>query len=183
MKKILATLALGLIGLSLFAQNIGRVNFSELVQLMPEADEARATLQASQQEAEETYTSMVEEYQGKMNQYQQKNTTWTTAIREAKEKELYDIQNRIQEFQQTISQELQQQQTSLMAPLYQKAQEVVNSIAKGKGLAVVFDSTSALYFDEAQVVDLTAEARKALNIADDRTMESLQAELAAKAQQ
>lgn len=183
MKKILATLALGLIGLSLFAQNIGRVNFSELVQLMPEADEARATLQASQQEAEETYTSMVEEYQGKMNQYQQKNTTWTTAIREAKEKELYDIQNRIQEFQQTISQELQQQQTTLMAPLYQKAQEVVNSIAKGKGLAVVFDSTSALYFDEAQVVDLTAEARKALNIADDRTMESLQAELAAKAQQ
>ncbi len=183
MKKILATLALGLIGLSLFAQNIGRVNFSELVQLMPEADEARATLQASQQEAEETYTSMVEEYQGKMNQYQQKNTTWTTAIREAKEKELYDIQNRIQEFQQTISQELQQQQTSLMAPLYQKAQEVVNGIAKGKGLAVVFDSTSALYFDEAQVVDLTAEARKALNIADDRTMESLQAELAAKAQQ
>lgn len=183
MKKILATLALGLIGLSLFAQNIGRVNFSELVQLMPEADEARATLQASQQEAEETYTSMVEEYQGKMNQYQQKNTTWTTAIREAKEKELYDIQNRIQEFQQTISQELQQQQTTLMAPLYQKAQEVVNSIAKGKGLAVVFDSTSALYFDEAQVVDLTAEARKALNITDDRTMESLQAELAAKAQQ
>ena len=67
-----------------------------------------------QNEAQETFNSMVEEYQTKANQYQQKSATWTAAIKEAKEKELVDIQNRIQEFQQTISQELQQKQAELM---------------------------------------------------------------------
>ena len=67
--------------------------------LMPEMDAARETMNASQKEAEETYAAMVEEYQGKATQYQQKQATWTAAIRESKEKELYEIQNRIQDFQ------------------------------------------------------------------------------------
>ena len=39
-----------------------------------------------------------------------------------------------------------------------------------------------IYIDPAQAIDLTPEARKALNIPEDRTLESLQAELQAKAQ-
>ena len=38
------------------------------------------------------------------------------------------------------------------------------------------------HIDPAQLVDLTAEARTALNIPADRTLESLQAELQAKAE-
>jgi len=164
------------------AQKLGRVNFNELVMLMPEMDAARETMNASQKEAEETYSAMVEEYQGKLTQYQQKNASWTAAIKEAKEKELMDIQNRIQEFQQNISQELQQQQSQLMAPINEKAGNAIKEIAKAQGITVLYDISQALYFDEAAVVDITPAARKALGIADDRTLESLQAELAAQAQ-
>ena len=181
MKKIFVIAIASLMALSANAQKIGRVNFNELVMLMPEMDAARETIAASQKEAEETYAAMVEEYQGKVSQYQQKSASWTAAIKESKEKELYDIQNRIQEFQQNISQELQQQQSQLMAPINEKANNAVKEIAKAQGIDVLFDASQAIYFSDA-VIDLTADARKALGIPVDRTLEALQAELAAQAQ-
>ena len=113
MKKLFVVALAALATLTASAQTFGRVNFQELVMLAPEMDSAREAIAASQKEAEETYSAMVEEYQGKLNQYQQKQATWTAAIRESKERELMEIQNRIQEFQQSISQELQQQQAQL----------------------------------------------------------------------
>ena len=163
MKKILAIAAMALLTLAASAQKLGRVNFTELYQLAPEADAAREQINAMQNEAQETFSSMVEEYQTKANQYQQKSATWTAAIKDAKEKELVDIQNRIQEFQQTISQELQQKQAELMNPIMEKAQKAVQDLAKA-------------------VVDLTPAARKSLGIKDGRTLEQLQQELQAQAQ-
>ena len=180
MKKILAIAAMALLTLTASAQKLGRVNFTELYQLAPEADAAREQITAMQNEAEETFAAMVEEYQGKMNQYQQKQATWTAAIKEAKEKELVDIQNRVQEFQQTISQELQQKQAELMNPIMEKAQKAVQDLAKAQGIIAVFDSGSALYFDESAVVDLTPAARKALGIKDGRTLEQLAQEIQAQ---
>ena len=182
MKKILAIAAMALLTLAASAQKLGRVNFTELYQLAPEADSARDQINAMQNEAQETFNSMVEEYQTKANQYQQKSATWTAAIKEAKEKELVDIQNRIQEFQQTISQELQQKQAELMNPIMEKAQKAVQDLAKAQGIVAVFDSGSALYFDETAVVDLTPAARKSLGIKDGRTLEQLAQELQAQAQ-
>lgn len=182
MKKLFVIAFAAFATIAASAQTLGRVNFNELVMLAPEMDAAREVIAASQKEAEETYSAMVEEYQGKANQYQQKQASWTAAIRESKERELYDIQNRIQEFQNNISQELQQQQGQLMAPIQEKANKVVTELAKAKGITVLFDASQALYFDESKVVDLTAEARKAMGIADDRTLEALQAELQAQAQ-
>lgn len=182
MKKLFVIALAALATLTASAQQLAKVNFQELVMLMPEMDAARETIAASQKEAEETYSAMVEEYQGKLSQYQQKQASWTAAIRESKERELMEIQNRIQEFQQSISQELQQQQNQLTAPIQEKANKAVTDLAKAKGVTVLFDVSQAIYFDESKVVDLTAEARKALNIPEGRTLESLQAELQAQAQ-
>lgn len=183
MKKVLLITATVLFTLSAAAQpKFAHVNFSELVQLSPEADQARTTMAASEKEANETYQAMVEEFNTKYNTYSSKASTWTTAIRESKEKELTEIQQRIQEFSQSVQSELQQQQQSLMAPIYQKAQETVKDLAKQGGYVYVFDISSLLYYDETQSTDLTPAARKALGIAEDRTIESLQAELQAQQQ-
>ena len=182
MKKLFVIALAALATLTASAQTFGRVNFQELLMLAPEMDAAREAIAASQKEAEETYSAMVEEYQGKLTQYQQKQATWTAAIRESKERELMEIQNRIQEFQQSISQELQQQQNQLTAPIQEKVSKAISDIAKAKGLTAVFDLSQALYLDETKVIDLTPDARKALNIPADRTIESLQAELQAQAE-
>lgn len=183
MKKIFLVAAAAIIALSASAQNLkfAHVNFTELVQLMPDADAARAQMNAQSQEFEETYQTMIEEFQTKYSQYQQKASTWTAAIKESKEKELNDIQNRIQEFQSTASMELQESQNALMAPIQQKALDTVNKLAKEGGYVYVFEMSQMLYIDAAQSTDLTPAARKALGIKDGRTLESLQEELAAAA--
>ena len=149
---------------------------------MPEMDAARATLEENQATNQEILVAMYDEYQSKMQQYQQKQATWTPAIRESKENEIMEIQARLEQTQQSLQQELQELQNSLQAPIYEKAQNTINELAKAKGVAAVFEKSSLLYVDAAQLLDLTPEARTALNIPEGRTLETLQAEMMAKAQ-
>ena len=183
MKKILLIAAMTVMSVAAGAQSLkwAYVDFNELVMLMPEMDEARATLEENSRTNEEILVAMYEEYQTKMTQYQQKAESWTPAIRESKEKEIMEIQSRFEQTQQSLQQEIQMLQQNLQAPIYEKAQTAVSDLAKAQGIAFVFEKSSLLYVDPAQGIDLTPEARKALNIPEDRTLESLQAELQAQA--
>ena len=180
MKRIIIIAAMAIMSVAASAQDFkwAYVDFNELVMLMPEMDAARATMEENQKTNEEILVSMYEEYQTKAQQYQQKAETWTPAIRESKEKEIMEIQSRLEQTQQSLQQELQQ----LQAPIYEKAQKTVTDLAKAKGLSVVFELSTLLYFDPAQGLNLTPEARTALGIPEGRTLETLQAELQAKAQ-
>ena len=184
MKRILLIAAVTLMSVAASAQDFkwAYVDFNEIVMLMPEMDEARATMEENQKTNEEILVAMYEEYQTKMQQYQQKAESWTPAIRESKEKEIMEIQARFEQTQQSLQQEIQQLQQSLQAPIVEKANKVINDLAKAKGVAAVFEKASFLYVDEAQLIDLTPEARVALNIPEGRTLETLQAEMMAKAQ-
>ncbi|MCR4860329.1 MAG: OmpH family outer membrane protein [Bacteroidales bacterium] len=183
MKKILLITATALLAATAFAQpKFAHVNTTELVQLCPEMDKARETMNTASTEAQETYQAMVDEFNSKYSTYQSKASTWTDAIRQSKEKELTEIQQRIQEFQQTVQVELQQQQEQLMQPIYTKVNETIQDLAKKGGYIFVFDSGAVLYVDATQSTDLTPEARKVLNIPADRTLESLAAELQAQQQ-
>ncbi len=182
MKKMMMIAAMALISAAAFAQpKFAHVNFSELVQLMPEMDSARVHIETAQKDGQETYQAMVEEFQSKYTQFEQKQATWTPSVKASKERELAEINTRIQDFEQAFGQEIQQLQNQLMAPIYQKAQETVSNIAKASGYIFVFDASSVLYVDETQSTNITMEARRALNISDDKTLEALQAELQAKA--
>ena len=184
MKKIFVIAAVALMSLTASAQELkwAYVDFNELVMLMPEMDSARATMEENQKTNEEILVAMYDEYQAKYQQYQQKQATWNPAIRESKEKEIMDIQTRLDQTQQSLQQEMQQLQQNLQAPIYEKAQNTVNELAKANGIAFVFEKSSMLYMDPAQGINLTPDASKAVNIPEGRTLESLQAELQAKAQ-
>ena len=182
MKRIIIIAAMALMSVSAFAQKFAYVDFNELVMLMPEMDEARATLEENSKTNEEILMSMYEEYQTKMQQYEQKASTWTQSVREIKEKEIMDIQSRLEQTQQSLQQEIQQLQQNLQAPIIEKANKVVTELAQAKGVAAVYEKASFLYVDPAQFIDLTPEARVALNIPEGRTLETLQAEMMAKAQ-
>lgn len=182
MKKILLIAAAALTSFSLSAQQFkfAHVNYAELVQLVPEADQARDKIAAATKEAQDTYQSMMEEFQAKYQQYQAKASSWTPAVRESKEKELSDIDARVKEFQQSIQVELQQQESALMAPIQKKVKETVEKLAKEGGYIYVFEKNSLMYINESMSVDLTPAARKLLGIKEGRTLESLQAEIMAK---
>ncbi|MCI1640465.1 MAG: OmpH family outer membrane protein, partial [Bacteroidales bacterium] len=63
----------------------GHVDFNQLIQLMPEMDSARVKLAAASKETQDTYDSMLAEFQTKAQEYQNKNATWTPAVKQIKE--------------------------------------------------------------------------------------------------
>jgi len=184
MKKIIIIAAMALVSLAATAQEtkLAYVDFNEVIMLMPEMDAARATLEENEMTQNEILQSMYEELQTKYQQYQQKAESWTPAIRQSKEAEITEIQARFEQTQQSFANEISQLQQELQAPIVEKAQKAINELAKAKGVAVVFEKSSMIYIDPAQCLDLTPEARKNLNIPEGRTLETLQAEMMAKAQ-
>ena len=109
---------------------------------------------------------MRNEFQNKYNTYQQKSATWTATVRESKESELQELDQRIQQFQQTAAGDLQQLQQSLFAPIFEKARNAISKIAKEKGLSVVFETSvnPLAYINEAQSVDLLPLAKAELGV-------------------
>ena len=184
MKKIALIAAAALVTIAASAQDfkLGYVDTSEITELMPEMDSARVQLDAAQKEAQETFQAMVDEYQSKAQQYEQKQSSWTPAIAQSKANELQQIMGRIQEFEQAIQQDLMMLENSLKAPIYTKAQKAIEEVAKSNGVATVFMKSSLLYIDQAQMIDLTPEVRVLVGIPEGRTLETLQAEMEAKAQ-
>ncbi|MEA3463286.1 MAG: OmpH family outer membrane protein, partial [Bacteroidota bacterium] len=73
--------------------------------------------------------------------YQQNLDSYSQLIRQTKESELLEMQNKIQAFQQTASQQLQQLNNELMQPIYLSVQEAINKIATQEGFTYILDTS------------------------------------------
>ena len=150
------------------AQNLkfGHLNTNELIGLMSERDSAVVKLQAYQTDLEETLEGMGTEYNNKLNEYQRKRNEWAPVVVETKERELSELGQRIQQFQQNAQQEMAQMQQVLMNPVIEKAQNAITKVAKANNLVYVFDLSSGalIYFDDAVSLDLLPLAKKELGI-------------------
>ena len=176
MKNYLILISL-LIGGSLLTQaqtvKFGHINLEELVSLMPARDSAMQKYQKYMAEIQEVYEGIQVEYRTKMNEYQQKSASWTAAILESKEREIYDIQQRLEQYSQSANQEMQTMQSVLFAPVYNDAREAVRKIGKELDLIYVFDSVGMPYIDEEQSVNLMDKAKAALKIPAEKVAPSV----------
>ena len=158
MKNITKFLALAMVlfATQSFAQvKIGHINMQELVALMPERDSAVVKLENYAKELEETMQGMQQEFNTKLQTYQQKNATWTAAILEAKTREL---------------EEMQQLQQTLFAPVYEKASQAIDKIGKDGSFTYIIDlSAGALIFKGENSIDLLPQAKQELGIPASKT--------------
>jgi outer membrane protein len=77
------------------------------------------------------------------------------AIKELKQKELRDMQMRIQEFQETAQEKIRDKETELLKPIIEKAKKAIADVAKENGYSYIFDSspgTPLLYKPEGDDV-------------------------------
>jgi outer membrane protein len=185
MKKIMLCAALAAATLSVGAQpayKFGHINGQELLTLMPERDSAEAKYMAYGKDLEEQVELMQVEYNNKLQTYQQKAKTWSDAIREAKEKELQDLGQRIQEFQVTAREDLNKRQGELLRPVLEKATGAVKKVGKDNGFTYIYDTSnnSLLYWDVEQSISVLDLVKKELNIPADKQPSRPAAALPAK---
>ena len=165
MKKVLKlTLAVVCVmfSTSLFAQKIGRISSQEVVVNMTEYKEAQTQLEALAKDLQAQMETIQVEMNTKIQEYQKGAETMTDAVRQLKEKELNDLNTRLQEFNQVAQQELQKKEQELMEPIIKKANEAITEVSKAGGYTVIFETGQMIYFDEAQVKDITPEVKAKL---------------------
>lgn len=120
----------------------GHVDLQALIALMPERATAETAFNKFQGELEDIYGEMQKDLQTKMAEFQQLGDSISEIKKNAKVAEIQDMQQRIQNYQQTAQTQLQQKNTELMKPIFDKAEKAIEEVAKEKGLIYVFDTGS-----------------------------------------
>ncbi|MCL2131737.1 MAG: OmpH family outer membrane protein [Lentimicrobiaceae bacterium] len=170
MKKVtvLGTfLALFLLGFNANAQSkikLAHVNSTELMKVMPGVDTAQKAIQDYAKQLEDELKIMHAEFEKKYADFQRDVGIMTPTIRAMKEKELQDLQSRIQMFEEQAQADLQEKQEELLKPIVDRAKSAIEEVAKENGYNYVFDSGIGvlLYSDESD--DILSLVKKKLGI-------------------
>ncbi|MBO5685844.1 MAG: OmpH family outer membrane protein [Alistipes sp.] len=172
MKKVLKltlVVAMVLSSTTLFAQKLGRINSQEVIMAMPETAAMQTSLQAVQKDWEENLEAINVEFNNKLQEFQKNLNTMSDAVRQIKEKELNDLRTRGSELQQMAQQDLGKKEQELMTPIIEKAQNAIKSVSKAGGFLAVSETGSLIYFDEANLTDITPLVKKELGITETAT--------------
>jgi outer membrane protein len=84
---------------------------------------------------------MTNEYQAKVGEFRANEATMAEPIKEAKAKEINDLEQRIQDFQDSAQQSLQKKKEEVYTPIIKKAEDAIKGIAKEKGYSYIFDTS------------------------------------------
>jgi outer membrane protein len=129
----------------------GHINSSRVLSIMPEREAAIKTLQSEAQKLGETLESLNVEYNNKLQKYLEEQDTLSNVLKQLRERELRELQGRIQEFQSQAQEDIQQREGELLQPIFEKIEKVISEVARERGLIYVFDldSQALLYFSDA----------------------------------
>ena len=165
MKK-LALLLLCILPMGVFAQNkLGHINTQELLGLMPERDSIENALSTLAKEYENELAKMTEEYYAKIQEFQQKESTMAASIKEARQSEIMEMEQRIQTFRQQASTDLQRQQEVLMTPVVQKIKAAIDEVGQENGFTYIFDTSAQIILHQGQgATDVMPQVKAKLGI-------------------
>ncbi len=166
MKKLFILLGVVLGISTVSAQKFARIDVQEIVMAMPEFEEAQKNLEAFGKDLNEQMEQIQVEFNNKLADFQKNQATMAASVKQMRQQELEQLQQRFSEFQQIAQQDFQKKQAELIEPVQKKAQEAVNKVAKANGYIVVFDVSipSLAYIDEAQTTDIAPLVKKELGI-------------------
>lgn len=159
----------GFIGQYVFAQNLkfGHINSDELIQALPEFDSASLKIEKFRQELINALELMQVELNNKSEAYTRDSKNMTDIVRQSKEQELMDMNNRIQQFQANAQQQLQDKQAELFQPVMAKIDKAIKDVGRENGFVYIFvvgQGSTLAYFDETKSTNVMPLAKTKLGI-------------------
>lgn len=162
MKKLIIAVLLALPVIA-SAQKFGHINTQELFAEMPEVAQVKLKMDTIQSQYENQLASMNEEFQKKVQDYQTQEATMAEAIKQIRQQELQEMQQRIQLFYQTAEQDIQKKQQELLTPVHEKMTKAIKTVGEREGYTYIFDSAAMVHIG-ADAVDATPAVKKELGI-------------------
>ncbi len=141
---------------------VAHIDTQKLISEMPEVIAAQKQLE----ELEKTYTTEIEntykEFQTKAQSYSADAANQTDVTNQARQKELENMQQNINQYRETAAQDLQKKQVEMMRPLYDKAREAIEKVAAAQGFDYVLDASAGGSVIMAKGKDLMADVKSEL---------------------
>ena len=149
------------------AQKFGYVNTSEIFNVMPDKVTAENSLKQVSDQYEAEFKRLQDAFQKKMTEYETADQDPNTpqAIKDRHNQELQEEYMKIQNFQQTASQDLQRKQDELIAPITQKLQNAIQAVGAEGGYTFIFDQAAgSILYTGANAEDVSAKIKAKLGI-------------------
>ena len=142
----------------------GHINSTTLLSLMPETKVADSTLQKFGASLESQLKTMTNEYQSKVGEFRANEATMAEPIKEAKAKEINDLEQRIQDFQDSAQQSLQKKKEEIYTPIIKKAEDAIKGIAKEKSYSYIFDTSVGVVLYAQESDDILPQVKTKLGL-------------------
>jgi outer membrane protein len=162
MKKIILMLAMVLPMLA-SAQKIGYINSQELLAAMPEIRGMQAKLDTLAGQYETQFANMQEEFNKKVADFQKDQATMTAGVRDFRQQEIVEMEQRIQMFYQTAQKDIQAKQQEYLIPIQNRMLEAIKKVGAEQGCTYVMDAMAMLYI-APDALDLMSLVKKELGI-------------------
>ena len=149
------------------AQKFGYVNTNEIFNVMPDKVTAENSLKQVSDQYEAEFKRLQDAFQKKMTEYEAADQDPNTpqAIKDRHNQELQEEYMKIQNFQQTASQDLQRKQDELIAPITQKLQNAIQAVGAEGGYTFIFDQAAgSILYTGANAEDVSAKIKAKLGI-------------------
>jgi|TARA_B110000238_G_C16027147_1_gene395763 outer membrane protein len=144
------------------AQNkTAHINFQELVILMPEIKVMNDELAKLDKTQQDDLKAADLALKAKLAKYKSEAASQTEAENQKRQLEVQNDEQRLYSTAQVAQKTMGEKRNEKLAPIVEKAQKAINDVAKEKGIAYVFDSSTLL---TATGTDLMADVKAKLGI-------------------
>ena len=162
MKKLILMLAMVLPMLA-SAQKIGYINSQELLAVMPELKDMQAKLDTLAGQYETQFANMQQEFNKKVADFQKEQATMTAGVRDFRQQEIVEMEQRIQMFYQTAQKDIQAKQQEYLIPIQNRMLDAIKKVGAEQGCIYVMDAMAMLYI-APDALDLMSLVKKELGI-------------------
>ena len=168
MLKKLLIFMIALTPLAAVAQEvkIAYLNAQEIFSSMPELSGIETQLNNKQEEIAKNAQALADEFNKKAEEFD-KNEATTEAIRQDRQKQLAQIQERYQTYLQNSQQELQQLQQQLLEPVNKKIADAIKAVGDENKYTYVLDVStmqSPIVYVNPSAVDVTPMVKNKLGL-------------------
>ncbi len=145
-KKVFFLMILGIFcAPALLSQvKIAYINSEQIIQQLPEAQEAQKLLEDMQKVTIDSMQLIEKDFQTKLADYQQQESLMNEDAKKKKQQELADLQSRYGQYRQKKTDEIGKKRDELMRPIMEKIQKAIDQLAKEENLNFIFDKTAAI---------------------------------------
>ena len=142
MRKLVLLAVFGLITFASQAQTATKVGYADpdyILSQMPEAKQIDAELKSMEAQLKGQIEAKIKKFQTELADYQKNGSAMIDAVRQNTERELTQQQQNIEKLQQDAQTTIQNKNTQMMTPVYDKVGKAIEAVAKENGYSFILN--------------------------------------------